>query len=424
MLPRCAGDVCFVPHANFAKTPRQPPCPAWYDLVREARLSFIEQPGISAASVEAVPAENHAGVPHLAPAMQPAGGDVIAAGESVAKALVTLLDAMAGSLAAPAPSRGAAEAGPALVSSPLPHVADEPLLLTEALVTVEGAPQVALVQNAMAGSAAATLLSAAIDAAGTAAGLGARARALLAAPQVANALAALPARGLPLLPASVAGSAAALAVPLAAIAAATTEAVVQTGIVQLTALLRAQGAEPIVALANALGASNAAAPGSLPLAFVPPYQQTELRRDGATGSARRADRSSREEAAVPLPSSDPRGRAYTSQDLVRLRALGRDPRRGFAPEAQAALAAERDYALQFRRAPGVEHDFIDAAGRMWDVVAGSDPSAVLRAIVALGEGANVIVSLAAIRAEPHVVASMTAHLSNAGLHRVAIVLAP
>ncbi len=113
-------------------------------------------------------------------------------------------------------------------------------------------------------------------------------------------------------------------------------------------------------------------------------------------SARRAGRGKRDEEASArarrerdLPEHDEGGRPYTLEERSKLARLWFDPRSGFAPEARLAIAAWRAFGLDLGRDRSGSHDFRDAAGEPWDIIADSDAARRERAIAASAD-ANLI----------------------------------
>lgn len=113
-------------------------------------------------------------------------------------------------------------------------------------------------------------------------------------------------------------------------------------------------------------------------------------------SVRKADRGRRDEEAPArvrrerdLPEHDEGGRPYTAEERSKLTRLWFDPRRGFAPEARIAIAAWRAFGLDLGRDRSGRHDFCDAAGEPWDIIADNDAARCERAIAA-SASANLI----------------------------------
>jgi len=113
-------------------------------------------------------------------------------------------------------------------------------------------------------------------------------------------------------------------------------------------------------------------------------------------SARKAGREKRPGDALArarrerdLPEHDERGRLYSAEERSKLAQLWFDPRRGFAPEARIAIAAWRAFGLDLGRDRSGRHDFRDAAGEPWDIIADKDVERRERAIAA-SPAANLI----------------------------------
>lgn len=138
-----------------------------------------------------------------------------------------------------------------------------------------------------------------------------------------------------------------------------------------------------------------------------------------TPEARRRDPRRHSEDLVP--ERDTRGRRYDTAQRARLAELGLDPRRGFAPEATAALAAEELLDMRFGRAADPRHDFLDQSGALWDVVVPADLPGLEKTLRRLADRANVIVSGEALGAgsRPAVRALLTRLTATTGLRRFA-----
>jgi hypothetical protein len=179
----------------------------------------------------------------------------------------------------------------------------------------------------------------------------------------------------------------------------------------------------------AASARTTIAPGStgvgLPNAAVLPGEAAKAERPAERAADRvaRATELAARDAVLAIPERDARGAPYDAAARARLAHLGRDPRRGFAPEATAALEAEREFGLEFERAPEAAADYTDADGVPWCVLTPREAFGLEGLLRALASDANVILTLK--RLAPDQVAptlAVAARLSNeAGLRRILIV---
>jgi hypothetical protein len=286
----------------------------------------------------------------------------------------------------PAPAQNPAQAGDAIATGA--NAAGGLTLLETALSGISPAAHVAVAGATAAVEA--TLRQVLADLGGS------REAALLAQPAVVRTLAELAVQqsSSAALSAGTAATLVSLASLLRGTAVAASPAESALALERLTSFLTERS--PDVATAAAALQTPAASPTASNVAV--PLWDPALRANRADEAAEK-----RRAAALPnaafapsveslVPERDARGRLYDAAQRARLAALGVDPRRGFAPEARAALAVEDALGLRFGRAPDPRHDFIDEDGAAWDVVAPAGVPGLERTVRQLAREANVILS--------------------------------
>ncbi len=221
---------------------------------------------------------------------------------------------------------------------------------------------------------------------------------LLAQPAVARTLAelALQQNGATALPVNSAATLLSLASLVRGAALAATPAESALMLSRLTSFLAERG--PDVATAAAAlqtpAASASAASIAVP-AWDPLLRANRLddaREPAAPAEAHEDGQALRRGSAPHVPERDAHGRRYDAAQRARLAELGLDPRRGFAREATAALAAEELLEVRFARAPDPRDDFIDQDGAPWNVVVPGDLPGLETTLRRLAQRSNVIVS--------------------------------
>ncbi len=217
--------------------------------------------------------------------------------------------------------------------------------------------------------------------------------------------------------------------PLAALVALIRAAVLTAGTGGATALsaqVRAILSSDSGSIATALvSAAPQAANGANPPGALVPLYDPSLRSLAAPAPTKApgATANDRPAALVPVPERDPYGRPYSERERRRLRQLGCDPRRGFAPEAETAVAAEERWNVTFARSLDPDHDFIDERGRLWDAVVPRSADGLGIALRALGARAGILLSIATCApADREEVVAVVARCSADVRHPIVVVV--